>query len=118
MNELTYLVTSGKVVHHPTVASAAEHWGHPGLVHIPIADMAPMRSALVWRRGLRDPTLREFIPGSLSRWSRSSSRSASRRSSSSFAASTTCDAIPLLPLAGSSTAQHPSAYTRMSLTLT
>jgi DNA-binding transcriptional LysR family regulator len=60
MNELAYLVVAGKLV-HPTVASAARFWGHPDLVYVPIADMPPLRSALVWRRGLRDPTLREFI---------------------------------------------------------
>src|SRR5919198_1542937 len=60
MNELAYLVRAGKLV-HPTVASAARFWGHPDLVYVPIVDMPPLRSALVWRRGLRDPTLREFV---------------------------------------------------------
>lgn len=60
MNELAYLVAAGKVV-HPTLASAAKTWGHPELVFVPITDLPPLRSALVWRRGLANSTAREFI---------------------------------------------------------
>jgi DNA-binding transcriptional LysR family regulator len=60
MNELSYLIMAGKVV-HPTVASASKFWGHPSLAYVPIADMPAMQSALVWRRGMRDPAVREFI---------------------------------------------------------
>jgi DNA-binding transcriptional LysR family regulator len=60
MNELAYLVAAGKIV-HPTMASTAQIWGHPELVYVPITDLPPLRSALVWRRGLTDATAREFI---------------------------------------------------------
>ncbi len=45
----------------PTVASAAAYMGDLDLVFVPIAGMKPLRSALVWRRGSRDPKLRAFI---------------------------------------------------------
>jgi DNA-binding transcriptional LysR family regulator len=46
----------------PTVASAAPFGSlGPDLVYVPITGMAPARSALVRRRGVRDPKLREFL---------------------------------------------------------
>jgi DNA-binding transcriptional LysR family regulator len=45
----------------PTVESAAPYMREPGLAFVPIKGMAPLRSALVWRRPARDPKLRAFI---------------------------------------------------------
>jgi DNA-binding transcriptional LysR family regulator len=59
-HEVTNLIARGKVV-HPTVPSFAEYFGQPGIRYIPIADMAPLKSGLVWRRGATDRRLREFI---------------------------------------------------------
>jgi DNA-binding transcriptional LysR family regulator len=47
--EISYLVATGRIV-HPTVPSIAGYWGHPEIVYIPITDMAPLRSVLVWPR--------------------------------------------------------------------
>jgi DNA-binding transcriptional LysR family regulator len=46
----------------PTVASVKPVMGvgHHDPAYLPITDMAPARSALVWRRGARDPKLREL----------------------------------------------------------
>jgi DNA-binding transcriptional LysR family regulator len=59
LTELTMRVGSGELV-HPTVASAAPYLG-PDIVYVPIADLPPMRSALVWRRPARDRKLTELI---------------------------------------------------------
>jgi DNA-binding transcriptional LysR family regulator len=45
----------------PTVASAIPYMGELDLAFVPIKGMAPLRSALVWRRPARDPKLRAFI---------------------------------------------------------
>lgn len=47
--ELAALVARGKIV-HPTVPSFADNYGQPGIVYVPITDMQPLTSALVWRR--------------------------------------------------------------------
>jgi DNA-binding transcriptional LysR family regulator len=60
VTELAYLVVAGRVV-HPTVPSALKSWGHPDIVAIPITDMPPLRSALVWHERLTDETALEFI---------------------------------------------------------
>jgi DNA-binding transcriptional LysR family regulator len=44
-----------------TVASAPSYMGGRDLAFVPILGMAPLRSALVWRRPARDPKLRAFI---------------------------------------------------------
>jgi DNA-binding transcriptional LysR family regulator len=46
---------------HPTVPSFGTYFGHPDIVLVPIADMPPSSSGLVWRRRAYDPRLREFI---------------------------------------------------------
>jgi DNA-binding transcriptional LysR family regulator len=46
---------------HPAVESAIPYMGGRDLVFIPITGMPPLRSALVWHRGTRNPKLREFI---------------------------------------------------------
>jgi DNA-binding transcriptional LysR family regulator len=44
-----------------TVASAVPHMAEFELAFVPITGMPPFRSALVWRRPVRDPKLREFL---------------------------------------------------------
>ena len=58
--EVQALIARGTVV-HPTVGSFAEYYGHPDITHIPIGDMPPSTSGLVWRRHNTDPRLREFV---------------------------------------------------------
>jgi hypothetical protein len=57
---VTALIARGKIV-HPTVPSFAEYFGQPGVTYVPISDMPPLESGLVWRRGASDPRLREFV---------------------------------------------------------
>ncbi len=45
----------------PTVESATPYMGELDLAFVPITGMAPLCSALVWRRPARDPRLRAFI---------------------------------------------------------
>jgi DNA-binding transcriptional LysR family regulator len=59
-HELTTLIVRGRIV-HPTVPSFAEYFGHPGIVYVPISDMPPLKSGLVWVRRPFDPRVREFI---------------------------------------------------------
>lgn len=54
------LIARGTIV-HPTVPSFAEYYGHPDIVHVPIGDLPPSESGLVWRRRASDPRLREFV---------------------------------------------------------
>jgi hypothetical protein len=58
-SELVHLVATGRIV-HPTVPSFANMFGHPDIVYVPIADLPPLRSALVWRSDNRDRRLRDF----------------------------------------------------------
>jgi DNA-binding transcriptional LysR family regulator len=58
-SELVHLIATGRVV-HPTVPSFANMFGHPDLVFIPITDMLPLRSALVWRGDVGDGRVRDF----------------------------------------------------------
>jgi DNA-binding transcriptional LysR family regulator len=60
VTHLAMRIARGEFV-HPTVPSVAAYMGDLDLVYVPIADMPPMRSALVWRRRERDPRLRAFI---------------------------------------------------------
>ncbi|MFG1708805.1 LysR family transcriptional regulator [Nonomuraea sp. M3C6] len=59
-SELLYLITIGRVV-HPTVPSFANMFAHPDIVYVPIPDMPPLCSALVWRRRGSNPLLRDFV---------------------------------------------------------
>jgi DNA-binding transcriptional LysR family regulator len=59
-HEVTALIARGRIV-HPTTPSFAEYFGHPGVRYIPIADMPPSSTGLVWRRRASDPRLRAFI---------------------------------------------------------
>jgi DNA-binding transcriptional LysR family regulator len=47
----------------PTVVTVAPYMGlgQFDFVYVPIRGMPPTRSALIWRRGARDPKLREFV---------------------------------------------------------
>jgi DNA-binding transcriptional LysR family regulator len=60
MTTLSYLVVRGELV-HLTAASTREYWGHPDIVYVPVGDLPPIRSALLWRRGTRDPRVLEFV---------------------------------------------------------
>jgi DNA-binding transcriptional LysR family regulator len=57
-SELTMLLARGKLV-HPVTASLAEQFPHE-LRSVPISDLPPWTSALVWRKGDRSPWLRAF----------------------------------------------------------
>lgn len=59
-HEITRLVAAGRIV-HPTVPSFADHFGHPDIVWVPITDMRPSTSGLVWRRQDSNPRLRGFV---------------------------------------------------------
>jgi DNA-binding transcriptional LysR family regulator len=59
-HEVTTLIARGRIV-HPTVPSFAEYFGQPGITYVPISDMPPLKSGLVWRRRASEPRLREFI---------------------------------------------------------
>jgi DNA-binding transcriptional LysR family regulator len=54
------LIARGTIV-HPTVASYADYFGHPDIVHIPINDMPPAETGLVWQRPDTDPRIQAFI---------------------------------------------------------
>jgi DNA-binding transcriptional LysR family regulator len=58
--DLSVRVTRGEFV-FATVASAVPQMGKVDLVFVPMTGMPQLRSALVWRRPLRDPKLREFL---------------------------------------------------------
>ncbi len=59
-SELIWAVASGRVV-QPVSTTFTETYSHPDVVYLPIRDLPPIRSALVWRR--RDPNrgLRAFL---------------------------------------------------------
>jgi DNA-binding transcriptional LysR family regulator len=58
-SELVHLIATGRIV-HPTVPSFANMFGHPDIVYVPIKDLPPLRSALVWPRDTKDSRVREF----------------------------------------------------------
>lgn len=58
--EVEALVARGVIV-HPTVPSYADYFRHPDVLHVPIHDMPPVTTGLVWRRGSSDPRLHEFV---------------------------------------------------------
>jgi DNA-binding transcriptional LysR family regulator len=57
---LAVRLARGELV-HPTVASARAYLGHLGVALVPIDDMPPLRSALVWRRRSGDVRVRAFV---------------------------------------------------------
>jgi DNA-binding transcriptional LysR family regulator len=58
--DLTVQVARGEFV-FATVASAVPQMGEVDLVFVPMTGLPQLRSALVWRRRVRDPKLREFL---------------------------------------------------------
>lgn len=58
--EVAELVARGRIV-QPAVPSFTTYYGQPGMVQIPIIDMPPMASGLVWLRRATNPRLRAFI---------------------------------------------------------
>jgi DNA-binding transcriptional LysR family regulator len=53
-------VALGEVV-HPTVPSYLDHHRHPGVVAVPIRDLPPSETALVWLRANHSPKLQAFV---------------------------------------------------------
>src|SRR5919107_1404181 len=49
IGELIVAVARGRVV-HPTISSFASHYAHPQVRYLPITDLPPAETALVWRR--------------------------------------------------------------------
>jgi DNA-binding transcriptional LysR family regulator len=58
--EVEALIARGVIV-HPTVPSYATYFRHPDITHIPINDMAPSATGLIWQRRTSDPRIREFV---------------------------------------------------------
>ncbi|MGI5130959.1 LysR family transcriptional regulator [Pseudonocardia sp. CA-107938] len=60
MAEVLSLVARGQVV-HPTAASVGDHYGHPGVVLVPLRDGSRRRSALAWVTDRPNPALHAFV---------------------------------------------------------
>lgn len=60
IGELLVTIARGKVV-HPTVTSFASRYAHPRVRYVPITDLPPSETALVWRRRGNSAALRELI---------------------------------------------------------
>lgn len=58
--ELATMVARAKIV-HPTVPSFATYYGEPGITYIPITDLPPLRSALVYRQPAHNQRIPEFV---------------------------------------------------------
>jgi DNA-binding transcriptional LysR family regulator len=58
--ELTTLIARGRIV-HPTVPAFGDRYGHPNIVYIPIRDLPPSRTALVWRSTTQSSAAETFI---------------------------------------------------------
>lgn len=54
------LVARGRIV-HPTVPSFAERWGHSHVVYVPITDLPPSRTAIVYAKRSLTATIRAFL---------------------------------------------------------
>jgi len=52
-------VASGELV-HPTVRSFVDHYGHPGVTFVPISDLPPSETALVWRAATASAAVEAF----------------------------------------------------------
>jgi DNA-binding transcriptional LysR family regulator len=57
--QMSWWIRTGDVV-YPSVAPVHAILGS-GIVYVPIADMPPLRSAMVWPRGATNPRLRAFV---------------------------------------------------------
>jgi len=60
LSELGYLVASGRLV-HPTTPSLVKIFGHLDIVYVPIPDMPPLRSGLVWLRTTTQTAVPAFV---------------------------------------------------------
>lgn len=58
-SEALLLVATGDIV-HPTVGSILDHHGRPGIRTVPIRDLPPSRTALVWLAAREDLRIRGF----------------------------------------------------------
>lgn len=54
------LVAAGELV-HPTVPSVLDYHRHPGLTSVPIHDLPPSETALVWLAGAASPLIEAFV---------------------------------------------------------
>jgi DNA-binding transcriptional LysR family regulator len=59
MAEVLGLVARGEVV-HPTVASLPDYYTHPGVTTVPLRDLPPVESALVWSSRRETAAIRAF----------------------------------------------------------
>jgi DNA-binding transcriptional LysR family regulator len=59
-SELMTMISRGKIV-HPTVTSFPDHFAHPSIRYVTIADLPKWESALVWRRKGSGPRVRAFV---------------------------------------------------------
>jgi len=59
MAEVLGLVARGEVV-HPTVTSLSDYYTHPGVTTVPLRDLPPVKSALVWSGRHESPAIRGF----------------------------------------------------------
>jgi DNA-binding transcriptional LysR family regulator len=59
LEEMMIAIAAGKQV-HPTVPSFLEHYAHPGVAGIPISDLPPSLTALVWLKDGNSPKIQAF----------------------------------------------------------
>lgn len=60
VEQLMLRVALGEQV-HPTVASWLDHFPRPGVVAVPIRDLPPSETALVWLSRIRSPRVEAFV---------------------------------------------------------
>lgn len=60
ISELLTLIARGRIV-HATVPSSMEHFAHPGIRSVPIADLPEWASALTWLRPTDNAAVRAFV---------------------------------------------------------
>lgn len=60
LEQLMFMVAAGRMV-HPTVPSFLDYLSHPGVVAVPVADLPPAETALVWLTADRRAAIGEFV---------------------------------------------------------
>jgi DNA-binding transcriptional LysR family regulator len=60
VEEVRLRVARGEMV-HATVQSLVDHWGHPSTTFVPITDLPPSQTALVWLTANRSAKIDAFI---------------------------------------------------------
>ena len=60
IQEAAMRAATGELV-HPTVASFLEYYPHPGLVAVPVRDLPPSTTAVLWRCGNLNARVRAFV---------------------------------------------------------